>query len=732
MLMKPITLIRRLALVVVAALLPLAAAAQTYFKPLSMDGVELMAMVKFGIQDYETNLRMAKGLYELKQANLYQPQKDSPLMLCNPSGGCVYHQGKLYVNDYDDTGRVQEEKPHWKVYDATTWELLSDTELKDNCESTTTSLAYDPVSDQIYGFLSTYTETFFVKVDPQTGAVTRIAELSYKNHYSCIACSKDGQLYCIYFDKDSSTHYLARLRKTDGRVANVGVLSVGNLMPGDAFVDGGYAQSLFFNNSTGKLYWMYQSSTGALARDEYTPIMEVNTQTATANMVAYLQDALLIPGAFFLEPDFTSPGVVSGFAFNPTTTDRLTGTLSFTAPTTDYVGDDLTGTLTITVTENDEPLVTLTANPGEAVTTEPLTFTNEQHELKIRVTNDRGEQGPASTHQFYAGYDVPKAPQNIQLTADGLTTTVTWDAPTEGVSGAPINPDDYTYTVVRYPYEVTVATGLKERSFTEEHPADMTRYVYLIKAIDSQGREGRSAYSNNLIVGTPLDVPYGGPFQSAFDMYNYYTIVNANGDTQTWKYDMNSGWAYYEFNPSMAADDWLISPPINYKKGTKYVVTFNAYSTYPDYPESFEVKCGPGRTPESQSTLLLSVPEVPSASDPAEATPYRVEFTAPQDSVYHFSIHVNSPAYHYYLYLNNIYVQEYDPTGIGETQAETVQLAVSDGTLRVSNPDGDRLSIYTAGGQLVEQCAERTFERSLSAGVYLVVTPRGTFKVAVR
>lgn len=726
------TLTRRLAVALMVMLLPWAARAQAYFKPLAMDGVELMAMVKFGYQDYETRLRMSKGLYEFPQANSYQPHKDAPVMLCNPSGGCVYHNGKLYVNDYEDSGNIQQQRPHWKVYDAATWEMISDTELKDNCESTTTSLAYDPTNDQVYGFLSTYTENFFVKVNPETGEVTRVAELPWKNKYTCIACSRTGQVYCIYFDKDTSVHYLARIRPSDGRVANIGVLSVGNLLAGDAFIDGGYAQSLFFNNASGKLYWMYRSSTAYTPSQEYTPIMEVDVTKATAMMVAYLPEPFDIPGAFFQEPDFTSPSVVSDFAFTPTTDDRLTGKLSFTAPSKDYVGDALTGQLTVTVTEGLDTLAQVSAQPGETVTTEAMKFTNEEHTVHITVSNAKGEQGPASTHRFYAGYDVPKAPQNIRLTTDNLTTTVTWDAPVEGVSGAPINPDDYTYTVIRYPYEVTVATGLKERTFTETHPADMTRYVYLVKAVDSQGREGQSAYSNNLIVGTPLDVPYGAPFKSAFDLYNYYTIVNANGDTQTWKYDMGSNWACYEFNPKMDADDWLISPPINYKKGTKYVVTFRAYSSYPDYPESMEVKCGKGRTPESQSTLLLSVPEVDPTNDETGATLYRAEFVSPVDSVYHFSIHVNSPAYHAMLYVNDIEVQEYNATGIGEaTSPETVKLTVAGGTLYVSNPDGDTLSIYTAGGQLVEQCAEQTFSRTLPTGVYLVATPRGTFKVAV-
>ena len=33
-----------------------------------------------------------------------------------------------------------------------------------------------------------------------------------------------------------------------------------NLLPGDSFINSTYDQAMFFNNSTGKLYWMFQSS----------------------------------------------------------------------------------------------------------------------------------------------------------------------------------------------------------------------------------------------------------------------------------------------------------------------------------------------------------------------------------------------------------------------------------------------------------------------------------------
>lgn len=711
---------KKILLSLLVAVLTLPAAAQTYFEQLAADGVEIMALVKYGMLDYDYRIRMSQGLYELSYSNLYQPDKDSPYMLCQPCGGAAYHDGKLYVNEYDDSGSTHKEKPRWCVYDAETWEKISETELPDNCEATTTSLAYDPTTDMVYGFLSTYTETFFVSVDPATGQVTRIgSELPYSNKYTCIACNKKGQLYCIYYNKDTSVHYFARIRKTDGRVANIGTMVIKDLLPGDSFVDGGYSQSLFFNNATDKLYWLFQSSTASLSRDEYTPLMEVNTSTGEASMKAYLEDALLVPAAFFKEPSFSSPSGITDFAFTPTTNDRLNGTLNFTLPATDYVGNAIEGNLNVFVVEEGDTIAVGTGAPGSEFATAALPFTTGEHEVWITVTNSEGLSSPIVKKQFYAGYDIPGVCRNIKLTADDLTTTLTWDAPTTGKNGAVINSENYTYTVIRYPYEVTVATGLKERIFSEEHPADMTRYVYIVKAIDELGREGSSAYSNNLIVGTPLTVPYGGEFTGPADLLNYYTIVDNNNDRYTWSYDLTTNSAFYEYNAEADADDWLISPPIIYKKSEEYQMSFSAFSTSEDYPEAFEVRCGPDRDPANHTTLLLSVPEVPYAETVDDATEYTVDFTVPEDGLYYYSIRCTSPAYHFKLYVRNLRVYKKGMDAISTTLADTA----------AKGP----LSVFTPAGVRVLSGASEADVRELPAGVYVTKVASGvSHKIIVK
>ncbi len=708
-----------------------------YFQPMAMEGVELMGSVKYGMLDYLEITVMDKGFYEFKTENLYQPDKANPVHRCQVAGGSVYHEGKIYCNEYNDAGGMHLQKPMWRIYDAKTFEVLYEKELPDNCEATTTSLAYDPVNNMIYGFLYTFTEAFFVSIVPETGEVTRIAQLEYAyKKWLAIACNKNGVLYCIYTDRtdpENYTPHLARINKKTGKIAEVGQLSVQNLPPGDIYINGNYSQAMCFNNADDRLYWVFESASNAMPREQYTAIMEVTTSTnPTATLRAYMIDYLNITGVFFVEPMHSAPAIISDFEFLPTSEEREQGTLNFKVPATDYVGNALTAPVTVTVKEGETVLIEKEVQPGSNFISDVMTFTNKMHTVHIAVTNAAGEEGPTVKREFYAGYDVPKACQNIKLTAEGLTTTLTWEPPVEGQNGAPINTDLLTYTVIRYPYEVTVAEGLKECKFVEEHPADMTRYVYRVIPVDHNNRQGTDALSNNLIVGTPLNVPYGGYFKDAFDMYNYYTILDVNGDGATWNFDENTVSAFYQFSYYNDADDWMISPPINYEKGKTYELKFKAYSSMANYLESMEVYFGDERTPTGiMDQCLMILYEVPAVDEENPVQEFKATFTVPEDGVYYYGFHCSSPAYQQYLYVFNIRVAEVNSGAIGEVHADKIEVVGSKGYLRVSNPDCVEVKLYNLQGGLVNVSSSDLIECALPAGVYMVSAPGKTEKVVV-
>lgn len=720
------TAARKALLALLLASAATATEARDYFERISMEGVELMGNISWGKVDAFT--LMQTGLYAYPYDSRFCPDKTTPVMAFDALGGVVYHGGKLYTNQFSE--RSQYVKPLWRVYDMKTHELLSEHELSDNCDCTTTSMAYDPTSDRIYGFNETYTETYVVSIDPETGAMTRLGDYLDRNYkFFAMACSPSGQIYCTYLDKMTDAVYLGKVSKKDGRVAMIRGINASNLLEGDSFINSSYDQSMFYNNSTGKLYWMFQSYSLLLYK-EITAIYEVNPVNASAEMVAYLEDALQGPGAFFLEPELKAPAIIDDFQWTADAEGQESGTLAFTLPTTAYDGTALEGEQRLIVTEEGDTIINTLQQPGATYSEHYDKVAHGWHYLNVTVSNAAGD-GPTVERKYFAGYDYPKAATDITLTADGLHTTLTWTAPTEGQNGFPINADNLTYTVVRYPNEVTVAEGLTECRFEEDHPADMTRYVYAVIPYEND-RRGKSAYSNNLIVGTPLNVPYYCDFEDAYTMYNYFTIIDANKDGYTWNYDTSGCQAYYSYSQTNAADDWMIAPPINYEAGKTYVLQFSAFSASSSYRESMTVTFGDDKTVDGQTDELLVLNDMATADEEGAPLNYTVEFTVPEDGVYHFGFHCTSEAFHYYLYLHSISVKEKTTDGISDLKAgDGLQVSSRDGSLSVSTNQAETISVCDLSGRAVATVHGQQAQLALPAGTYIVRAGHETAKIAV-
>lgn len=702
-------------------------AAEGLFPRLSMEGVELVGGVTWGQLD-ETN-SMDTGFYLFSYGNKYAPNRAVPLLDANPLGGCTYNDGIVYSNEF--ATRNSSETPVWRTYDARTYKLLSEHTLKSNHESTTSGITFDTTTGKIYGFNETYMGYYVVRIDPNTGEMTRLGDMLDRTYrYLGIACSPKGELFCTFMDKETETIYLGKIRKSDGRIAKVGVVKGTNLFNGDTFINSAYDQTMFYEHSTGRLYWMFQSTSSVL-NHEITAIYELNTTTAEARFLAYMQFKLDTPGAFFVEPRAKAPAIIDGFTWTPDADGATSGKVSITLPTKTYDQTQLSEPLRLVAVAGKDTIMNETAQPGSTCTKVLTNLSTGWQEWNVMVSNATGD-GPTVKRRFYSGYDVPKAPSNIKLVQDGLHTKVTWDAPTEGVNGLPINAEKLRYRVVRYPYEVTVAEAQDSLSFEEDHPADMTRYVYSICAVDGD-RLGKSAFSNNLIVGTPLDVPYGGPFTSPFDVFNYYTVLDSNGDGVTWTYDSSSKRAYYAYNPLRDADDWLIAPPVNYKKGKTYQLKFTATSSMSDYPEDMDVTFGSARTPEAQNQTLLTLRNIPSDFDEDCPDFYSALFTVPEDGVYYYGFHVITPKYHEILWLSDISVSEYTPAGVEQTLADgDFKVSATDGAIDVTAPQAARITVSDTCGRIVAQALGSALHAPLKSGVYIVSAGGKTRKVAVR
>lgn len=198
-------------------------------------------------------------------------------------------------------------------------------------------------------------------------------------------------------------------------------------------------------------------------------------------------------------------GVVPGElgAFTATVPDWETSAfdLTVTAPTTDDKGNALTIPVNVRVEylntmtwyevytfENMEPGATKSIRVTEGVVPE--------HTYNLRAYAIAGTtgNGPSSEAQVYVGEDIPVSPENVEITSDQSSVTLTWDIPERGERGGCVNPDNVVYNIyVKYAGDESF-TLIKERNIGERyvHPIDFTEETVLQFAISSVNTIGES------------------------------------------------------------------------------------------------------------------------------------------------------------------------------------------------------------------------------------------------
>ena len=104
-----------------------------------------------------------------------------------------------------------------------------------------------------------------------------------------------------------------------------------------------------------------------------------------------------------------------------------------------------------------------------------------------------------------------------------------------------------------------------------------------------------------------VTLPYTNKLNSLAD-FNKMTVVDANNDGTTWQFSDHFNMAAYAFNTENAADDWLISPAFNAKKGAIYKFSFDATNSYPT--ERVAASVGNAPTAEGMTTEVIDPTDI--------------------------------------------------------------------------------------------------------------------------
>ncbi|MDE6207296.1 MAG: carboxypeptidase regulatory-like domain-containing protein [Muribaculaceae bacterium] len=427
-------------------------------------------------------------------------------------------------------------------------------------------MTFDHATATMYGISKVNdNQSILFTVDLTTAATKTVATLDRR--FYTLAASMDGQLYGI----DASGDFCL-INKTNGQVtfhSNVGYQPVN-------------FQTMEFNHLTGKIMWAanIRLTSGQMYMD-YATLCELDPVTGILTQLKSLDEAqlagLYIPGA---ASSAGAPAAVTGLTITPATGGADSATLTWTNPSKTFSGEPLKAITAVKIFRDDEEIASPAGQPGavQSYTDNIDQTSGAYHTYKVYAVNAQGESAPAAITGF-VGKDTPAAVTGITVTRlTPASARITWEPVTTGAHGGWTDPA-VTYTVVRNPGAVEVATGLTETEY-EQEPIDVSAaYSYTITAVNNCG-SSEPAESEAITLGPKWGFPFSNDFSE--EELAQWTVVDANADGNSWTY-FNLSWAKsagaYLNTAGFEGDDWLISREMEFDSNATYKFKMRYYAS---------------------------------------------------------------------------------------------------------------------------------------------------------
>lgn len=587
-------------------------------------------------QDGWSNDYQAYGLYKLpknSQNTLCEMVLEGP----SGNGGNIEVDGYFYSTSYSVLwGMVFVEI---NVYDMSTGELATET-IDGEIDDVFIGLAKDPVTGMVYGIgynaEGSGLQLATVEYDPEVGSTaTPIANIA--GNWNTLMCDAQGQLYGISYDGETDsegnfTMTSSSLCKIDKATAAVTEVGVTGELP--TYLSGGC-----IDPASGKCYW------DICGADETSWIAEVDLATGAATRLFQLQLGDEIVNMYIPAPEAADGApaacedVVANFDGG-----SLSGAIALKTPATLFDGSAASGKCTVKVLANGEEVASQEADYGVEISVPVTVAAAGKVKFTVYAQNAVGA-GPKENVTMWVGADTPEATTATLEYVNG-NMQVSWLPVTGTVNGGFLDTANLTYTIEDKNGEVK-AEGITDTQWSEAvaEPANIESFSYTVYAVTGDLKSA-GAETNVVILGNVVP-PYDANF--AENGLSGWTTIDANDDGKTWY--LYQGYPRIKYNSSVAADDWLITPPVKVEGGKAYLVSFDAWNHGSSFIERFEVKWGTAPTAEAMTNTLVAAQDCSGL----QATPQEVaEFlTVPADGTYYIGIHCISNADQFYFNINN-------------------------------------------------------------------------------
>lgn len=466
---------------------------------------------------------------------------------------------------------------------------------------------------------------------------TRTTIGAVSRYYVALGITKDNVLYGI--DPNGNLYSINSTTAKEKLIGSTGVKVSGanndwNVQSGE------------IDQETGIFYWASTDPQGNSAL--YTVDLATAKATKIGDFMHNEQVAMLTIPKETVKDEAPALASDMSLVFDKAS---LTGKVSFTAPSTTYIGGSLSGSLSYVVSVDGKEMKKGTACAGQKVE-EALTVKRGIHSVAVCFSNAVGN-GPKAYANRFVGDDIPLKPTNVKATVDVKTGNVqiAWNAVTQGVNEGYVG--DLKYSVERYPDKKTIALSTSATSVSDVLPGgDLAGYYYTVQAISGQ-RKSESAKSNSVSFGNVLEPPYYQGFDNASAL-STLTVLDENNDGTTWQFLEDDGSNQSAVSISYAEvdhDDWLVLPALNLKAGVLYNLSYRVATMGASFPEELEVKYG------AEPNAAAMIHEVASKTEYTndQYVTVKKELTVDKDQVVYIGFHCTSNAdWCYQLVLDDI------------------------------------------------------------------------------
>lgn len=528
------------------------------------------------------------------------------------------------------------------------------------------AMAYDPVQKVMYALGADYENG-----DPNLG-YTVLYEVNLNattlNDLFTKVKDMDGLYWDFCFDTQGNAWFAQKYGGSDGIVKGTNLVK----MDGDfnrisevkmqsewgEDINSIYFSTMYFDNSTGDLYYLPCSDYGS------TSLYKVNPTTGISQSVAWFNQGNHFTGLYipYLTADNgAAPARVSGLDAQADLNGAMKDTIKWVTPSKTWAGDDLANLRTVKIyrknagyatTEltktadliaNSQLLAAVPATEKETamswVDENPTDGINTYYVL---AANDKGN-GVIDSIRCYMGIDVPGAVGNIMLEKNGTGVNISWDAPEKGANNGYIGTEGLSYKITRLPDSVVVAENVTDTKYTDNTLGEQQSYSYTVQAVNAKGA-GAIATSNPIMAGAALKTPVSLAFDTQADadrwstnkMNNSIYFSYAGGWSDDYKCMIGYG------TSTGTVEGTLISPPLYLEEGKTYRFTTDFQADYFD-DAYFDLYVGVGTNSESQDgATIIASREGEQYAEQYHREKYEDYFVAPASGTYYYTLRVKT------------------------------------------------------------------------------------------